>query len=169
LRAESEEIRNRWLSSLTTCIEDINKQKSGTKDGVDFEARDRSSSAKHWKKGQQDANTMELLKKSGFQSKDDELSAQALKIKIKYLNPVIPDIKTRIHYGFMNKKHKKDYLYQKRWFFLMSSRPLSDEEYEKDEQTLFKNPTGINLETLYYYCFDGEDDESKPKGEINMK
>jgi hypothetical protein len=111
---------------------------------------------------------MELLKKSGFQSKDDELSAQALKVKIKYLNPDIPEIKSRIHYGFLNKKHKNDYLYQKRWFFLMSSRPLNDEDYEKDEQTIFKNPTGINLDTLYYYCFDGEEDDSKPKGEINL-
>ena len=111
---------------------------------------------------------MDLLKKSGFQSKDDELSAQALKVKVKYLNPELPEIKSRIQFGFLNKKHKNDYLQQKRWFFLMSSRPLNDADYEKDDQTLFKNPGGISLDTLYYYCFDGESDDSKPKGEINM-
>lgn len=168
LRAENEELRNRWHSSIVICIEQINNKKNNTKDSVQLQMRPRGATAKHWKKGQQDVGTMDLLKKSGFQSKDDELSIQALKAKIKYLNPDTPEIKSRIHFGFLNKKHKKDYMFQKRWFFLMSSRPLNDDDYEKDDINLFKNPSGINLDTLYYYSFDDELDDSKAKGEINM-
>jgi hypothetical protein len=51
----------------------------------------------------------------------------------------------------------------------MSSRPVSDAEYERDDTMIFKNPSGIQLDTLYYYQFDIETDESKFKGEIPMR
>lgn len=113
---------------------------------------------------------MDLLKKSGFNTnKDDELSEKAIRVKFRTLNPEVPEIRSRIQYGFLMKKHKSDYLFQKRWFFLISSRPVNDIDYEKDDWMVCKNPSGIQLDTLYYYCFENETDESKFKGEIPMR
>jgi hypothetical protein len=94
---------------------------------------------------------------------------KALKLKLKTLNPEVPDIKTRIQFGFLLKKHKNDLVFQKRWFFLISTRPVIDLEYERDESMIFKNPTGILLDTLYYYTFDVDTDDSKAKGDIALR
>jgi hypothetical protein len=108
------------------------------------------------------------LKKSGFTDKDDELSEKLLKSRFKNLNTELPEIKNRIQYGFLLKKHKRDYLFQKRWFFIISSRPLNDIDYEKEDGMVSKNPQGVLSDTLYYYSFDGEGEECKLKGEISM-
>ncbi len=157
---------------MTILLNEINKNKLNQSQDEEIETRHRgeSKAGKIWKKNQQDVNTMEILKKSGFQTnKDDELSEKAIKIKLKNLNYELPEIKIRIQYGFLMKKHKSDYMLQKRWFFIMSSRPVSDAEYERDDTMIFKNPSGIQLDTLYYYQFDIETDESKFKGEIPMR
>jgi hypothetical protein len=85
------------------------------------------------------------------------------------LNTEVPDIKNRIQYGFLFKNHKNDFIFQKRWFLLMSSRPLNDFDYEKDENMIFKNPSGIVLDTLYYYTFEDDFDDSKAKGDIPLR
>jgi hypothetical protein len=161
------------MNVLTLLLTETRKRSHTTgSDNIETDGpnRDRSASTlKSWKKNQVDQSTLEILKKSGYQSKDDEQSTKALKAKLKYLNPESAEIKSRIKYGFLLKKHKKDYLFQKRWFFLMSSRPLNDLDYEKDEHSIFKNPAGINLDTLYYYTFQTDEDESQPKGEINLR
>jgi hypothetical protein len=88
-----------------------------------------------------------------------------------------PMIKSNICYGFLNKKKKEDMLFniidnnQKRWFFLISSRPLMDKEYEANDNILESSalPYWIKFDTLYYYTFKDDEDDSEAKGEIHIK
>jgi hypothetical protein len=167
LKAETEEKKNMWVDSLSLLI--IEVQKSKTSDDEETEVNksrsDSRAGQKNWKANYQSVNTMEILKKSGFTNRDDELSEKALKLKFKSLNPEVPEIRSRIHYGYMLINLSNS---QKRWFFIMSSRPLNDVEYEKEDGMIFKNPAGVNLDTLYYYEFENEEDECILKGEIPL-
>ena len=150
-------------------METVKSTEVDTSFTTEVRSRSESKSVKKWKNSQQDSQIIEILKKSGYSNKDDELSLKALKLKLKTLNPEVPDIKTRIQFGFLLKKHKNDLVFQKRWFFLISTRPVIDLEYERDESMIFKNPTGILLDTLYYYTFDVDTDDSKAKGDIALR
>lgn len=79
---------------------------------------------------------------------------------------------SRIIYGFLEKRHKTaTHLYQKRWLFLISSRPLTDEAYQNDENELESKilPSFISFDDLYYYEFENELDGSESKGKISLK
>jgi hypothetical protein len=72
-------------------------------------------------------------------------------------------------FGFLFKK--KDKLKnQKRFFFLISSRPVSNNDYKQDNVNLESStlPCWMNFDTLYYYKFENELDDSKQKGEISL-
>ena len=76
--------------------------------------------------------TAEIIKKHGFGvSKEEKLSSDLLKSKgiDQLINLTDSKIISRIYYGFINKKHKEYDYYQKRWFFIFSSRPLFDNNY----------------------------------------
>lgn len=107
-------------------------------------------------------------------SSDNELNQKCLKLKNieKGLNLNNPDIRSRIQYGFLMKRHKaKMEYYQKRWCFIISSRPLNDDGYENDEMSLDnkKLPSWMNFDVLYYYKVENEDDKSEFTGTIIMK
>lgn len=88
-----------------------------------------------------------------------------------------PIIKSNLCYGFLNKKKKDDKIFniidnnQKRWMFLISSRPLTDDEYEASDNVLESSalPYWIKFDTLYYYSYSNEQDDSEPRGEINIR
>ena len=78
---------------------------------------------------------------------------------------------SRIIYGFLEKRHKSSMeLYQKRWCFLISSRPLTEMGYENDEIQLEENilPSFLNFDTIYYYKYSGESDNSESAGKIAL-
>ena len=79
---------------------------------------------------------------------------------------------SRIHYGFLQKRHKATIeFYQKRWFFLISSRPLTDFGYDNDDKILEDQilPSFLMFDTLYYYEFENENDTSESKGNYPLK
>jgi len=84
-----------------------------------------------------------------------------------------PAIRSRICYGFLEKKQPNDYIdiYQNRWFFIISSRPLTDIALANDDVTLdssiLKNK--LKFDTLYYFQNKNNNDESEPKGFIELK
>jgi hypothetical protein len=171
-------LKIKWINVLELLINELKKTRrdstvSSAPQEEDLpEQRSRTSStvgSKKWKKNQQDLETMEILKKSGFTDKDDESSLKAVKLKFKNLNIDLPDVKSRVHFGFLMKKHKKEFIYQKRWFFLISSRPLNDQDYENDDKLVYKNPAGIQMDTLYYFTFDNDSDDSTFKGDIPLR
>lgn len=86
-------------------------------------------------------------------------------------------IKSNICYGFLNKKKRDDKIFnmldnnQKRWIFLISSRPLLNKEYEASDNILESSalPYWIKFDTLYYYTYDNDEDKSDPRGEISIR
>ena len=106
------------------------------------------------------------------ESEDSEKCLEIKNIKSQF-NFSDLDIKANICYGFLL-KNKKDKLFeqnQKRWMFLISSRPLTDPEYEAKDSKLESSalPYFLKFDTLYYYTFNDEEDNSEPKGEISMR
>lgn len=78
---------------------------------------------------------------------------------------------SRIIYGFLEKRHKSSMeLYQKRWCFLISSRPLTEEGYENDDIQLEDNilPSFLIFDTIFYYKYKNENDDSEAKGKIPL-
>ncbi len=91
----------------------------------------------------------------------------------KIVNLEDPLIRSRICYGFLEKKQPNNYLtiYQSRWIFLISSRALTEIRLANDDFTL--NPKilkqKIKFDTLYYYEVNNENDNSEAKGMIDLK
>jgi len=80
------------------------------------------------------------------------------------------NISKNICYGFLYKK--KDALKnQKRFIFLISSRPLAYKDYNEESNNLEASvlPYWLKFDTLYYYSFDNDKDDSKQKGEICLR
>lgn len=80
------------------------------------------------------------------------------------LNIQLPEIQSRMYYGFLEINKKK------RWLFLISPRPLSDRNYELDDMMLEDNkiPKNIIFDTLYYFQVENESDDSPAEATILM-
>jgi hypothetical protein len=90
-----------------------------------------------------------------------------------YIDLTDTKIRSRICYGFLDKKKPNDLIeiYQKRWFFLISSKPLTNLGQANDELTLDENSIKdkkLKFNVLYYYKVDSKTDNSEPRGEINL-
>lgn len=76
----------------------------------------------------------------------------------------------RMILGYLHKKgQQQTSKFQKRWFFLISSKPIFNDS-QLDEQIIEDKqlPPKIELDTLYYYSYDGEGDTTERKGAIRM-
>ena len=111
-------------------------------------------------------------------SKEKEIRKLSKKcLHLKGLDKIIdledPIIRSRICYGFLEKKQPNDYLniYQNRWLFIISSRPLTNIGLANDDFTLdpkiLKNK--LKFDTLYYFKADNSHDDSVSKGFIDIK
>ena len=84
-----------------------------------------------------------------------------------------PAIRSRVCYGFLEKKQPNEFLdiYQNRWLFIISSRPLTDIALANDDVTL--NPlilkSKLKFDTLYYFKVEKNNYDSEAKGFIDLK
>lgn len=176
LKADNEQLKNQWIDALKTIKEECTKML----DQIDIDNKERAKSIyskkdKEWKISNQKKEVIETLNNQGM-SVDMEKALSEKCIELKGIKPLLrginPDLlKTRLKYGFLQKKHKKNYMSsQKRWFFLISARPVTSQDQLYDEETLDSNslPSTLKLDTLYYYSFDDEKDNSTYKGELAM-
>jgi len=72
-------------------------------------------------------------------------------------------------YGFIKRRSKgKVKYFKKYWFFLISSRPLTEEDFLNDPEVLSETvlPPLLEFDCLYYYAMDTPDDASGSLGEI---
>jgi hypothetical protein len=77
---------------------------------------------------------------------------------------------SRIISGFLYKRSKgKVKYFNKRWFFMISSRPLNSDAFLEDPAVLNEGvlPPMMEFDVIYYYAMDREDDSSRPLGEIS--
>ena len=114
-----------------------------------------------------------IIKSYGYVlNPEDKLSEEILIDK--QINNLInikdPKIKARIHHGFMYKKHKVHDYFQKRWFFIFSSRPLSDIEYIQDDIDLDKKKQKdwLQYDTLYYFKYQDKGEDKENLGGLEM-
>lgn len=168
------ELRNKWVDIL-------NYLNNKLKDTDDYEEISRSGSTVSKRTNKLvnvDKGALEILQNSGFSvtnNQEEELSKKCLTLKniTKGLLDVNnPEIKSRVQFGFLYKRHKAQMeYYQKRWMFMISSRPVTDMGYENDDTMLDdkKIPTWMTFDTLYYYTADSDTDASDIKGKIIMK
>ena len=77
-----------------------------------------------------------------------------------------------ILFGFLEKRHKSTTMeiYQKRWCFLISARPLIDKHYETDNFQVEDSilPSGLLFDNIYYFKFDNDNDITEAKGRIAL-
>ena len=100
--------------------------------------------------------TTELIKKHDFvTNKEEILSKELLKAKgiSQLINISDPKITNRIYYDFIFKKYKVWDYFQKRLFFIFSSRPLFDNRYMEDDVDLQpkKQKEWLKFDTLLYF------------------
>ena len=103
-----------------------------------------------------------------------ELSRKCLEIKgINNFLDKFPKelLETRIIYGFLQKKHKSTIeVFQKRWYFLISPRPLNQANYNSDEKSLDEKilPHNFLFDTLYNFKVESDIDRSESIGKIEL-
>ena len=88
-----------------------------------------------------------------------------------YLSDIPKEVlEKRIIMGYLYKKgQKQNTKFQKRWFLLISSKPLfSNEEVDENIIRETQLPPKIELDVIYYYQYEFEGDASGPKGSIPM-
>ena len=117
--------------------------------------------------------TTELIKKHGFvTNKEEILSKELLNSKgiSQLINITDPKITNRIYYGFIFKKHKVHDYFQKRWFFIFSSRPLFDNHYMEDDVDLEpkKQKEWLKFDTLFYFKYEDKEESSKSLGSLEL-
>ena len=81
-------------------------------------------------------------------------------------------IESRIIYGFLQKRHKSTVeIYQKRWYFIISTRPLNLANYHDDGASLDDKllPTTLSFDTLFYFKVESENDRSEAVGKIELR
>lgn len=126
----------------------------------------RSASAISWRPNEASMETIEILKKSGVNmgaDNNEELSRKCLRLK--NISPRIDtesiEIASRVHYGFMY--IKSSFENQKRWFFVLASKPISDSGLLADEQILDESvlPSWLKLDTLYFFKVANDEDTSE--------
>ena len=166
LKAENEGLKNKWIQVITFLMDNANQRISKDIDSsIDI---NKSADIILKKKSKEEIiktinkKTADLIKKYGYiLNKEDPLSKQLLEKKgiNKLLNINDPKVVLRIHYGFMYKKQKNYDIFNKRWFFIFSPRPLYNDYYSKDDIDLEqkKQKEWIKFDVLYYFKFDKKD------------
>ena len=184
LRAKNVEEKNKWMSVITLLknklIEKSVEREKQNKKQENLNAKKDSISlqipqnnTKKNKVSSAGKVTAEILKKHGFVTNKEEILSKEL-LKTKGISELInindPKITNRIYYGFLFKKHKVHDYFQKRWFFIFSSRPLFDSQYIEDDMDLEpkRQKEWLKFDTLFYFKFDDKDESSESSGSLEL-
>ena len=169
LKTKEPEKRDEWVKVINFLVEynaQNKKQKEGSK--LEDEVPVEGSKGKSNKINSLDKGTLDLIRNAGFGASEDMKLNDKL-IKSKGIDLIInvskPEIKSRIYSGFLYKHHKAHDYFQKRWFFLISSRPLKDKLYEKDDMSLEPSryqKDWIKFDKLFYFKYEKEKEPSGP-------
>jgi len=184
LKAKSVEEKDKWINVITLLknkLVEMRVEREKEKDKEKEIVNERQESMSHKKDSisQQTYTkkhkissagkvTTELIKKHGFvTNKEEILKAKGIS---QLINITDPKITNRIYYGFLFKKHKVHDYFQKRWFFIFSSRPLFDHHYMEDDVDLEpkKQKEWLKFDTLFYFKYEGEEESSKSLGSLEL-
>ena len=185
-RSKDEEEKQKWINILTLlknkiieAKKDINDKRMSKRDSflrstiVKSRKETLRKSQKKNKLASAGKVTAEIIRRNGFvTNKEQKLSTDLLKSKgiDKLINLKDPKINTRIYYGFIYKRHKIHDYFQKRWFFIFSSRPLFDSYYLEDDMDLEpkKQKDWIKFDSLFYFKYENKDENSENLGSLEL-
>ena len=182
-RTKDEEEKNKWINIIILLKNKITETRE-----KEFERRFSGSNISNMRnrkdtvrKTMQKKNkltsagkvTAEIIRRNGFvTNKEQKLSNNLLKSKgiDKLINLKDPKINSRIYYGFIYKKHKIHDYFQKRWFFLFSSRPLFDNYYLEDDTDLEqkKQKDWLKFDCLFYFKYEDKEENSETLGSLEL-
>ena len=182
-RTKDEEEKNKWINIILLLKNKINEARE-----KEFERRFSGSNISNMhnrketvRKTMQKKNkltsagkvTAEIIRRNGFvTNKEQKLSNNLLKSKgiDKLINLKDPKVNSRIYYGFIYKKHKIHDYFQKRWFFLFSSRPLFDNYYSEDDTDLEqkKQKDWLKFDCLFYFKYEDKEENSETLGSLEL-
>ena len=192
-RTETSQLKDKWIKIITLLKQKLKESKS-IKDNMRKSLRRDSSntinSLNNKKEKEKDPNhnpksskknklaaagkvTADIIRRNGFvTNKEQKVSSNLLKSKgiTKLINVKDPKISNRIYYGFIYKKHKVQNYFQKRWFFIFSSRPLFDNYYIEDEIDLEskKQKDWMKFDNLFYFKYEDKDATSESQGSLDL-
>ena len=169
LKAENESLKNKWIETITFLMDYLSK-KASKEMNSSFDLNKSADIIDKKEKGKDDKikkinkKTADLIRKYGYiLNKEDTLSDKLIENKgiNKLINVNDPKIASRIHYGFMFKKQKNRDIFNKRWFFIFSPRPLYNDDYSKDDYDLEqkKQKDWIKFDVLYYFKYEKNEAE----------
>ncbi|KAL4465713.1 hypothetical protein ABPG72_012395 [Tetrahymena utriculariae] len=88
---------------------------------------------------------------------------------IDHVNPESPKYQNRILCGFLHKRSKgKVKYFMKRWFILISAKPLSSEYFDEEILQETDLPPWMELDTLYQFKIESKENIGKPKKGLKM-
>ena len=178
-RTQTEEERNKWINViklLKNKLVEINEKQNQLRI-TDLDSPmallHKKSVARRNKIQDTGKVTSEIIRKYGYvTNKEEKLSKELLKSKgiDKLLNLQDTKINRRIYYGFLYKKHKTHDYFQKRWFFIFSSRPLFENHYLDDDLDLDskKQKDWIQFDKLYYFKYEDKNDNSENLNSLDL-
>lgn len=162
LKASDTKSRDEWVNVINFLIDA--KPKIPTSPSK----RDKKEDSSSTRISELDKGTLDLIRNSGFSTGSDfQLNEKLLTAKgiDRMINLNNPDIRNRMYCGFLFKKHKTHDYFQKRWFFIFSTRPLRDELYEKDDVSLDMkkyNKDWLKFDQLFYFKYEKDKEASGP-------
>jgi len=113
---------------------------------------------------------VEMDEKLGNQKKQSENILNVTGIW-DYISPIPDEMRDcRTMYGFLGKPNRSSLkIEKKRWVFLISSRPLSQDAYLEDHSEISEDhlPHLMSFDTVYYYSTGYNNDEVTLAGEIS--
>ena len=178
-RVNTPQEKEKWIKVITLLKAKLTESKSLKKVGsressISLPKKDPNvKSSKKNKLATAGKVTADIIRRNGFvTNKEQKISSNLIKAKgiDKLINVKDPKINARINYGFIYKKHKVQNYYQKRWFFLFSSRPLSNNDYIEDETDLEskKQKDWMKFDCLFYFKYEDKDAKSESQGSLDL-
>ena len=175
LKAETEALKKKWIEVLEYLMEFLNQKLPTEMDStldvnktvdVDVLKKMDKNDDKEEQMKKISKKTADLIKKYGYIiNKDDGFSKQLLEVNdiSKLINIDDPKVIMRMHYGFMYKKQKSHDIYNKRWFFIFSPRPLFNDYILKEENDLEqkKQKDWLKFNVLYYFKYDRDKQDAE--------
>ena len=178
-RVNTPQEKEKWIKVITLLKAKLTESKSLKKVGsressISLPKKDPNvKSSKKNKLATAGKVTADIIRRNGFvTNKEQKISSNLIKAKgiDKLINVKDPKINARINYGFIYKKHKVQNYYQKRWFFIFSSRPLSNNDYIEDETDLEskKQKDWMKFDCLFYFKYEDKDAKSESQGSLDL-
>ena len=178
-RVNTPQEKEKWIKVITLLKAKITESKSMKKIGSQEQSMSipkkdpNTKSSKKNKLATAGKVTADIIRRNGFvTNKEQKISSNLIKAKgiDKLINVKDPKINARINYGFIYKKHKIQNYFQKRWFFLFSSRPLSNNDYIEDETDLEakKQKDWMKFDCLFYFKYEDKDAKSESQGSLDL-